>query len=64
LPARVLSKGLFSSCDEDTDKEKKEEKTTDEKFIKMFVGIRAEKWSSFIDRAFPKALCREKKYNQ
>ncbi|CAG8756779.1 16455_t:CDS:2, partial [Cetraspora pellucida] len=67
LPARVLSKGLFSSCDEDMDTnvdEEKKEAANDTNFVRMFVEIRAEKWSSFIDRVFPKAFCQEKKYEQ
>ncbi|CAG8739558.1 450_t:CDS:2, partial [Racocetra persica] len=59
LPARVLSKGLFSSCDEDMDTnvdEEKKEAANNTNFVRMFVEIRAEKWSSFIDRAKRKLL--------
>ncbi|CAG8621276.1 11134_t:CDS:10 [Racocetra fulgida] len=51
LPARVLSKGLFSSCDEDMDTnvdEEKKEAANDTNFIRMFVEIRAEEWKEVV----------------
>lgn len=64
LPARVLSRGLFSSCNEDIDVNEKEKKAVEENFIWMFTAIRAEKWVNFIDKTFPKVLCQEKEHDQ